>query len=158
MKFTATQDYNGNNDSNRWQVMLGMRQLNAAPYCKGWGALTVNPDFVEAFPTGDLRRSASIIDLVGEGITGSADFTTSFNDWREYTGYAVKKYAPLCYADGSHAGKQDGSGDFQTQNRQDYVIIRYADVLLMAAELGSPNAQTYFDQVRKRAYLSLIHI
>lgn len=57
-----------------------------------------------------------------------------------------------CYADGSHAGKQDGSGDFQTQNRQDYVIIRYADVLLMAAELGSPNAQTYFDQVRKRAY------
>lgn len=152
LKFTATQDYNGNNDSNRWQVMLGMRQLNAAPYCKGWGALTVNPDFVEAFPTGDLRRSASIIDLVGEGITGSADFTTSFNDWREYTGYAVKKYAPLCYADGSHAGKQDGSGDFQTQNRQDYVIIRYADVLLMAAELGSPNAQTYFDQVRKRAY------
>lgn len=104
LKFTATQDYNGNNDSNRWQVMLGMRQLNAAPYCKGWGALTVNPDFVEAFPTGDLRRSASIIDLVGEGITGSADFTTSFNDWREYTGYAV------------------------------------------------PNAQTYFDQVRKRAY------
>ena len=53
MKFTATQDYNGNNDSNRWQVMLGMRQLNAAPYCKGWGALTVNPDFVEAFPTGE---------------------------------------------------------------------------------------------------------
>lgn len=96
--------------------------------------------------------TGTFIDLVGEGITGSADFTTSFNDWREYTGYAVKKYAPLCYADGSHAGKQDGSGDFQTQNRQDYVIIRYADVLLMAAELGSPNAQTYFDQVRKRAY------
>lgn len=66
LKFTATQDYNGNNDSNRWQVMLGMRQLNAAPYCKGWGALTVNPDFVEAFPSGDLRRSASIIDLVGK--------------------------------------------------------------------------------------------
>ena len=71
--------------------MLGMRQLNAAPYCKGWGALTVNPDFVEAFPTGDLRRSASIIDLVGEGITGSATLPPVFNDWREYTGYAVKK-------------------------------------------------------------------
>ena len=32
--------------------------------------------------------------------------------------------------------------------------MRYADVLLMAAELGSPNAQDYFDQVRKRAYTS----
>ncbi|HEX7410703.1 MAG TPA: RagB/SusD family nutrient uptake outer membrane protein, partial [Bacteroidales bacterium] len=30
--------------------------------------------------------------------------------------------------------------------------IRYADVLLMAAELGSANAQSYFDQVRQRAY------
>lgn len=30
--------------------------------------------------------------------------------------------------------------------------MRYADVLLMAAELGSPNAQAYFNQVRQRAY------
>ena len=49
------------------------------------------------------------------------------NSWDVYK-RQVKKYAPLCYADGSHAGKHDGSGDFQTQNRQDYVIIRYADV------------------------------
>lgn len=32
--------------------------------------------------------------------------------------------------------------------------MRYADVLLMAAELGSPKAQEYFDEVRKRAYTS----
>ena len=49
---------------------------------------------------------------------------------------------------------QDGSGDFQLSNHQDYVIMRYADVLLMAAELGSPKAQEYFDEVRKRAYTS----
>jgi hypothetical protein len=35
------------------------------------------------------------------------------------------------------------------------VIIRYADVLLMAAELGSSNAQSYYDQVRQRAGLSV---
>ena len=29
--------------------------------------------------------------------------------------------------------------------------MRYADVLLMAAELGSANAQNYFDQVRARS-------
>jgi hypothetical protein len=34
------------------------------------------------------------------------------------------------------------------------VVIRYADVLLMAAELESANAQTYFDMVRERAGLA----
>lgn len=152
MKFTSSQDYNGNNDSNRWQVMVGMRSLNSAPYGKGWGGLTVNPTFVDEFKTGDTRRSASIIDLTGEGITSLSDFEASYEDQREYTGYAVKKYAPLCYEDGTSASKDDGTGDFQIANHQDYVFIRYADVLLMAAELGSPKAQTYFDEVRKRAY------
>ena len=32
------------------------------------------------------------------------------------------------------------------------VVMRYADVLLMAAELGSSNAQNYFNQVRQRAF------
>ena len=152
LKFTSSQDYNGNNDGNRWQVMVGMRNLNAAPYGKGWGALTVNPAFVSEFKNGDTRRTASIIDLAGEGVTALDDFEASYKDQREYTGYAVKKYAPLCFADGTSASKEDGSGDFQISNHQDYVIIRYADVLLMAAELGSPGAQTYFDAVRKRAY------
>lgn len=154
MKFTSSQDYNGNNDGNRWQVMVGMRSLNSAPYGKGWGGLTVNPAFVNEFKTGDTRRMASIIDLEGEGITSLKDFSASYKDQREYTGYAVKKYAPLCYIDGTSASKGDGTGDFQIANHQDYVFIRYADVLLMAAELGSPNAQDYFDQVRKRAYTS----
>ncbi|WP_418698444.1 RagB/SusD family nutrient uptake outer membrane protein [Bacteroides sp.] len=154
MKFTSSQDYNGNNDGNRWQVMIGMRSLNAAPYGKGWGGLTVDPKFVSEFKNGDTRRSASIIDLEGEGITALKDYAASYKDQREYTGYAVKKYAPLCYADGTSASKGDGSGDFQIGNHQDYVFIRYADVLLMAAELGSPNAQAYFDKVRERAYTS----
>lgn len=154
LKFTSSQDYNGNNDGNRWQVMVGMRNLNATPYGKGWGGLTVNPRFVSEFKNGDTRRSASIIDMTGEGVTALDDFEASYKDQREYTGYAVKKYAPLCFADGTSASKEDGSGDFQTSNHQDYVIIRYADVLLMAAELGSSNAQAYFDAVRKRAYTS----
>jgi hypothetical protein len=152
MKFTSSQDYNGNNDGNRWQVMVGMRSLNHAPYGKGWGGLTVNPAFVDEFPSGDQRRSASIIDLATEGVTGEDAFASSYADQREYTGYAVKKYSPLCFADGTSASKIDGSGDFQISNHQDYVLMRYADVLLMAAELGSPSAQSYFDQVHKRAY------
>jgi hypothetical protein len=37
------------------------------------------------------------------------------------------------------------------------VIIRFADVLLMAAELGSANAQTYLDRVRDRAFGDVTH-
>ncbi len=154
MKFTSSTDYNGNNDGNSWMRMIGMRSLNFAPYGKAWGGLTVNPEFVAEFGNGDTRRTASIIDMEGEGITKSADWNASYVDQREYTGYTVKKYSPLCYADGTSASKEDGSGDFQTSQHQDYVIMRYADVLLMAAELGSSNAQSYFNQVRQRAYTS----
>lgn len=152
IKFTSTQDYNGNNDSNRWQVMVGMRSITAAPYGKGWGAVTVNPEFLKAFSIGDTRKVASVIDIQGEGVNKAASFQAGYKDWREYTGYAIKKYSPLCFADGTSATKIDGSGGFQEQNHQDYVLMRYADVLLMAAELGASNAQGYFNQVRERAF------
>jgi len=45
-----------------------------------------------------------------------------------------------------------GSEFWDISQFQDYVVLRYADVLLMAAELESGNAQTYFDNVRRRAY------
>ena len=41
--------------------------------------------------------------------------------------------------------------NFQTGQYQDYFAIRYSDVLLMAAELGSPNAVSYYNQVHHRA-------
>ena len=156
MKFTNSQDYNGNNDSNRWQVMLGMRSLAVAPYGKGWGAATVNPNFFNSYEAGDLRKEASVIDMVNEGIVSNEAFDASYSDQREFTGYVIKKYSPLCFADGTSATKIDGSGGFQEQNHQDWVIMRYADVLLMAAELGSPNAQSYLDSVRRRAGLNAV--
>ncbi|MBK5721141.1 RagB/SusD family nutrient uptake outer membrane protein [Dysgonomonas sp. Marseille-P4677] len=147
-KFNNTQDYNGHMDGNRWLVMLGMRNTNWSPYGKGWGACTVNPKLVAAYESLDKRRIASVIDIVGEGIESTFDK----KDQREYTGYTNKKYTPTALPDGT--SDTGGSKDFQISQDQDYVIIRYADVLLMAAELGSSNAQTYFDKVRTRAGLS----
>ena len=54
--------------------------------------------------------------------------------------------------DGSSLAVELGGTNFMIGQFQDFYAIRYADVLLMAAELGSPNAQTYFDEVRQRAY------
>lgn len=147
-KFNDTQDWSGNIDGNAWLVMMGMRGTNWSPYGKGWGACTVHPQLVNVYESGDERRTASIIDIVGEGIADKFDK----KDQREYTGYSVKKYTPMAYYDGTTT-TQGGAGDFSASQSQDYIVMRYADVLLMAAELGSPNAQTYFDRVRERAGL-----
>lgn len=147
-KFNNTQNYKGMIDGNRWLVMMGMRNTNFSPYGKGWGACTVNPKLVNEFTPGDARKSASIIDIAGEGIEKTFDL----KDQREYTGYAVKKYTPTCFPGG--ASDTGGEKDFQMSQDQDFVVIRYADVLLMAAELGSANALDYYNQVHMRAGFS----
>ncbi len=148
-KFNYTSDYDGNSDGNRWLVMLGLRNTNFSPYGQGWGACTVNPKLYKAFESGDTRKAASIINIVDEGIEDDFDF----GDQREYTGYTNKKYTPMCYPDGTTEVEGLGEGDFQISQYQDYIVIRYADVLLMAAELGSANAQAYYTSVRTRAGL-----
>ena len=157
-KFTPTQDYNGNDDSNRWLVMMGMRKINASPYGKGWGACTVCPSYLKLFPSNDKRMVPSVIDLQKEGVVAEADYEAGYKDWREYTGYTVKKYSPLCYGNGSPGTNADGTAGFQECNPQQWVIVRYADVLLMAAELGSPKAADYMHLIRDRAGLSDIPV
>lgn len=161
-KFNYTQDYDGNNDGNRWLVYMGIRSyLNHAPYGKGWGGCTVNPKMWTVYGAGDARREASIINLDSEGIADDSEYAKSYADQREYTGYTVKKYTPMSkWVKDEKSGAWSlvdevsglGKGDFQISQYQDFIVMRYADVLLMAAELGSPNAQAYLNQVRQRAY------
>lgn len=154
MKFNYTADYNGNDDGNRFVVMLGMRTGGNKydRYGQGWGLMTVNPNTVDAFKSGDQRESASIITC--SDLPGYED--NYISDQREYTGYALKKYTPLSKRNdnGDLVSYLEGdmAGDFQISQYQDWVLMRYSDVLLMAAELGSPNAQSYFDLVRQRAF------
>lgn len=146
VKFTFTSDYNGNTDGNHWMVMLGMREFTHYPYANGWG-VTVTEELYEAYPAADTRREASVIAVEEEEIP----FDKLANQ-REYTGYYTKKYTPLATEDGGSLAVELGATDFQIGQFQDFYVIRYSDVLLMAAELGSPNAQAYFDEVRERAY------
>ena len=152
IKYTYTSDYNGNTDGNHWMVMNGIRAQWLPPYGLGWGAQTVSAKLWNAYSNTDTRKVASIISIVDEGVK-----FTNQKDQREYTGYYTKKYTPLAIDSAGNAisvvsGK--GAGSFQISQFQDYVVIRYSDVLLMAAELGSPSAQSYLDQVRQRAYKS----
>ena len=127
MKFNYTSDYNGNAGGNNAIQMFSVRGGTfKAPYGQGWG---------EAYQKAIL-------------------------DQREYTGYFNKKYTARSGYHQNEGGSWslthywDGvmAGDFQISQPIGYTLIRYADVLLMAAELGSPNAQNYLSMVHSRAY------
>jgi hypothetical protein len=148
IKYTYTSDYNGNTDGNHWMVINGIRGESVPKYGygNGWGANTVVPEFYQDFDENDARRDASIMAVNEEGINYG-----QVKDVKEYTGYFTKKYVPTCDAEGNSLAVNNGAADFMIGQFQDYFVIRYSDVLLMAAELGSANAVDYVNQVRQRA-------
>lgn len=143
IKYTFTSGYDGNH----WIIMNGMRLTTwpARGYDTGWGANTVLAEFYNSFDPSDERRAASIIAIKEEGIVFSPVQA------KEYTGYYNKKYTPLCTADGTSLAVSLGAASNMSGQNQDYIVVRYADVLLMAAELGSSNALNYVNMVRERA-------
>ncbi|MGJ5641332.1 RagB/SusD family nutrient uptake outer membrane protein [Formosa sp. S-31] len=150
VKYTHTSDYNGNTDGNHWMVLFGMREFMYFPYGNGWG-ISATKKLYDLYKDGDSRRFATVIGVNEEEIPFD-----NFEGQREYTGYYNKKYTPMSEynEDGELVSSAVAAGNesFQIGQFQDYFAIRYSDVLLMAAELGSGSAQSYFDQVRQRAY------
>ena len=143
-------------EGNRFQVLIAPRGGSIGRYGTGWGGATVNPKLYNAYGAGDTRRDATIINFAGENL----NFDPQTRDQRQYTGYAWKKYCPITDEAGKAIVEING-GNFQIDNYQDYAVIRFADVLLMASELnlGTNNgfAQTCLDRVRDRAYKDTTH-
>jgi len=70
-------------------------------------------------------------------------------------GWAVRKYSPITYNEGTGVGNPSGSGN--TADAWDYYILRLADVYLLYAEaaIQSGDATTgleYLNKVHRRAY------
>ncbi|WP_431210013.1 hypothetical protein ACQ86N_28520 [Puia sp. P3] len=73
-------------------IMTGMREQSVYPYGFGWGGCTVDPKLVALFDqTNDSRYFASITSIAGENLAFSKAAAN-----REYTGYYMKKYSPIC--------------------------------------------------------------
>lgn len=115
---------------------------------KGWGFNRPSIDLREAFEPGDVRQDATIIELGevidGIEILGDADTPNEFNN-----GYAIEieSYNQKVWVPGENTTSNFG------HNRR---LIRYADVLLMAAEALNENnkpgdALVYLNEVRERA-------
>ena len=131
------------------------------PHGRGWGILPVTPNMAEdwlAKEPNDLRFKGSIFH-VNDPEEEIEEYTWGSDTQVEECGYWQKKYMPWYYKlengtvnnftipmFGSPASA--GWGD---HNVCDYVVIRFADVLLMAAELKQD--VSYINQVRNRAEL-----
>ena len=117
---------------------------------RGWGFNRPAPDLRASFEAGDPRLKGTIIDLgdVIDGITIMGDGTTP-DITKDENGKIIETecYNRKIWTPGTDVPSQFG------HNRR---IIRYADVLLMAAEALNENnkpgdALVYLNEVRKRA-------
>ncbi len=121
-------------------TMSGIRGVGFHPvYAQGWSFQPVTTDLNDAFnPDTDSRYFVSILDPVAEGVNHAAD------EMFQWQGYAFKKFYP----------RRGDTPSFNVEFNWPYnrPVFRLSDVMLMAAELESANAQQYFDEVRMRAY------
>ncbi|NCC09518.1 MAG: RagB/SusD family nutrient uptake outer membrane protein [Bacteroidia bacterium] len=124
------------------------------PFGIGWGWGTVNSKLWNDWPSKDIRRNASILSVENELPNYGWGSDKQMNE----TGYWQKKYAAInAYNDARESVNYsrmiypDIDSDYQLNNTQDLVIIRFADVLLMAAELKKDAAP--LNRVRARVGL-----
>ncbi|MFK8059815.1 MAG: RagB/SusD family nutrient uptake outer membrane protein [Polaribacter sp.] len=126
----------------------GVRAYTGPDYTSGFSFNVPVQEVVDAFEAGDLRKDVAILDINAWATQTGATFGTGY----EHTGYYNRKYIPRTRS----AGAQ---GDRNLTNPNNYRSIRFADVLLMAAEAfnksTAPNdvkAQGYLNRVRERAF------
>jgi starch-binding outer membrane protein, SusD/RagB family len=126
----------------------GIRNYSGPEFSSGFSFNVPVQEAYDAFEDGDLRRDVAILDINAWAATTGATFGEGY----EHTGYFNRKYLPRVR--GANA-----QGDRNLTNPNNYRAIRFADVLLMAAEAfnrsSSPNdtkAQAYLNRVRERAF------
>jgi len=122
----------------------GPRAYSGPNYASGWSFNVPTAALFDSFEDGDSRRDASILDIVAFADETGANYAEGY----EHTGYFNNKYIPR----GGESGAQT-----ELNYLNNYRSIRYADVLLMAAEANSrsgndTNAQSYLNIVRRRAF------
>ena len=159
-KFSSMGSANDMSACNNLCLFYGLRGQETMPFAKGWGWACVVPKFYDEWPDNDLRKKATIWNSndKSEGVEYLWNKNRNYNE----TGYFNKKYLPVNLK--NEKGKLVNYScilygvkpQFMYNNTQDIVILRFADILLMGAELGSAHAQEYMDRVRNRVGLESV--
>ena len=129
----------------------GIRNYSGPLFESGFSFNLPTEEAYNSFEDGDIRRDVAILDIEAWASETGATYVIGYEDG--HTGYYNRKYI---------ARQGDlNTGDANLTNPNNYRAIRFADVLLMAAEAhnrkASPNdalAQTYLNRVRNRAELA----
>ena len=123
----------------------GIRNHTGPVYDSGFSFNVPTEEAYNAYEPGDSRQDVAILDIDDWAAETGASFGVGF----EHTGYYNRKYI---------ARKGDlNLGDQNLTNPNNYRSIRYADVLLLAAEAlnatgEDERAREYLNQVRRRAF------
>jgi hypothetical protein len=123
----------------------GIRNYNGPFFDGGYSFNVPTQEAYNSFEVGDNRKNVAILDIEAWATANSATFGTGY----KHTGFYNRKYL---------ARKGDTNiGDQNLTNPNNYRSIRYADVLLMAAEAHNRSgndvkAKDYLNLVRRRAF------
>ena len=126
----------------------GVRNYSGPLYTSGFSFNLPTEEVYNQFEENDIRRDVAILDIEAWALTTGAEFGVGF----EHTGYYNKKYIP-------RTRSSTAEGDLNLTNPNNYRAIRFADVLLMAAEafnrgsISDDKARLYLNRVRTRATL-----
>ena len=124
----------------------GIRNHTGPTYDSGYSFNVPTQEAVDAFEAGDTRKEVSILDIEAWATETGATYGIGY----EHTGYYNRKYI-------ARQGDQN-IGDQNLTNPNNYRSIRFADVLLMAAEannrggIDDSKARLYLNLVRTRAF------
>ncbi|MEO7976323.1 RagB/SusD family nutrient uptake outer membrane protein [Flavobacterium sp.] len=135
----------------------GIRGYDGPLFTSGFSFNIPTQESSDAFEVGDKRKDVAILD-----ITAWAAANTNYDNAKkekgilygkgnEDTGFFNRKYIP-------RKRSTTSAGDLNLTNPNNYRAIRYADVLLMAAEaynrggIDDGKARGYLNEVRKRAF------
>jgi hypothetical protein len=128
----------------------GIRNYTGPFFDSGFSFNVPTQEVVDEFEDGDIRKEVAILDIEAWANEMGASYFEGF----EHTGYYNRKYI---------ARQGDlNTGDANLTNPNNYRAIRFADVLLMAAEaynrggIDDDKAKLYLNRVRLRAELAAV--
>lgn len=128
----------------------GLNGSNGMPYAPGWSTNLPTQNLANAYTAGDQRKDVTVLNIDAyKAANPQYNISYQIAPYKN-TGLYNQKYLP-------RLGETSGQPELNYDNNQR--VIRYSDVLLMAAEAlnksTTPNdvlAQTYLNKVRRRAF------
>ena len=146
----------GRGQGNLAVQVCGIRNLTGnSPYGQGWSTNLPTANLAAAFAAGDKRKGVTVLDIEAYKTANPSFGITYLVAPYKNTGLYNQKYLPR---------KGETSGQVELNYLNNFRTIRYADVLLMAAEANNrasaandSKAQAYLNKVRQRAFGDMLH-